>query len=284
MKIPKIKAKQALEDIRAGMDDISLMKKYKLSAKGLQSLFKKLGQAGIIKHVNAREVLADLRAGMSSDELTKKYSLTRRGMQNLFWELDRAGVLKASAEQDGVPAKVVINIHEIAKDIKSGMNRTQLMDKYRMSPRALRWVSATLISSGAMSWKEILDKLSIAHEDLVPDKPRGAKRYPVLFGCNIYEADNGGVPGKIRDISHKGIGVLGIKAKVGDTKTLVVPGDEFGEFAAFNFDAECRWTKRDPAGEFLAGFEISYISIGNLKEFQLLLHWVRFGNRDKKFL
>src|SRR5208283_1866229 len=251
VKRPRVKAKEALEDIRAGMDDISLMKKYKLSAKGLQSLFKKLGLAGIIKHVNASEVLADLRSGISSDDFMKKYSLTRRGMQNLFWELDRAGVLKASAEQDGVPAKVVININEITEDIRSGLDATQLMKQYRMSPRAMRWVSTTLISSGAISWKEIYDKLRIAHEDLVPDKPRGAKRYPVQFDCNICEADNGGVSGKVRDISHKGVGVLGIQAKVGDTKTLVVPKDEFGEFATFTFDAECRWTKIDPAGEFV---------------------------------
>ena len=284
MKPPGINAKEALEDIRKGMDDISLMKKYGLSAKVLQGFFKRLGQAGIIKHVNAREVLADLRSGINSDDLMKKYSLTPRGMQNLFKELDRAGVLKTSAERDGVPAKVVINISEIAEDIRSGLNRTQLMEKYRMSPRALRWVSAMLISSGSLTWQEIYDKLCVTYTDLVPDKPRGAKRYPVLFDCNIYEPDNEGVLGNVRDIAYKGVGVLGIKAKVGDTKTLVVPKDEFGEFAAFTFDAECRWTKRDPSGEFLAGFEISYISIGNLKEFQLLLHLVRFGNRDKKFL
>jgi len=284
VKISKIKAKEALADIRAGMDDISLMKKYKLSAKGLQSLFTKLGQAGIIKHVNASEVLADLRSGINSDDLMKKHSLTPRGMQNLFQELDRAGILKASAEQDGVPAKVVINTNEIAEDIRSGLNKTQLMEKYRMSPRALRWVSTTLISSGTITWQEIYDKLCKTYKDLAPDKPRGAKRYPVPFDWNIYEADNEGVLGKVRDIAYKGVGVQGIKAKEGDTKTLVIPGDEFGEFAAFTFDAECRWTKRAPAGEFLAGFEISYISIGNLKEFQLLLHWVRFGNRHKKFL
>ncbi len=284
VKRPKINAKEALEDIRAGMDDISLMKKYKLSAKGLQSLFKKLGHAGIIKHVNASKVLADLRSGISRDDLMKKYSLTQHGMQNLFQELDRAGILKTSAETDDVPAKVVINTNEIAEDIRSGLDRTQLMEKYRMSPRALRWVSSTLISSGAITWQEIYDKLCTTYEDLAPDKPRGAKRYPVPFDCNICEADNGSVMGKVRDIAYKGVGVLGIQAKVGDTKTLVVPGDEFGEFATFTFDAECRWTKRDPSGDFLAGFEISYISIGNLKELQLLLHWVRFGNRNRKFL
>jgi hypothetical protein len=284
VKPPGINAKEALEDIRKGMDDISLMKKYGLSAQVLHGLFKRLGQAGVIKHVNAREVLADLRSGINSDDLMKKYSLTPHGMQNLFKELDRAGVLKTSAERDGVPAKVVINTSEIAEDIRSGLNKTQLMEKYRMSPRALRWVSAMLISSGALTWQEIYDKLCVTYKDLVPDKPRGAKRYPVLLDCNIYEMDNESTLGKVRDISYKGVGVQGIKARVGDTKTLVVPKEEFGEFAAFIFDAECRWTKRDPVGEFLAGFEISYISIGNLREFQVLFHLVRFGNRDKKFL
>lgn len=282
--MPKIKAKEALADIRAGMDDISLMEKYKLSAAGLQSLFKKLGQAGIIKHLNASEVLADLRSGISSDDLMKKYSLTQRGLQNLFWELNRAGVLKAGAEGDGVPAKVVINIHDIAEDIRSGLNRTQLMEKYRLSPRAVRWVSATLISSGTITWQEIYDKLCTSHEDLMPDKPRRAKRYPVPFDCNIHEADNGRALGKVRDIAYKGVGVVGIKTKVGDKKTLVVPEDEFGEFATFTFDAECRWTKRGPTGDLMAGLEIAYISIGNLKEFQLLLHLARFGNRHKRFL
>ena len=234
--------------------------------------------------MNASEVLADLRSGINSDDLMKKHSLTPRGMQNLFQELDRAGILEARAEQQGVPAKVEINLNEIAEDIRSGLDGTQLMEKYRMSPRSLRRVSTMLISSGSITWQEIYDKLSTTYKDLVPDKPRGGKRSPVPFDCNIYEMHNEGVLGKVRDIAYKGVGVQGIKAKVGDTKTLVVAKDEFGEFATFTFDAECRWKKRDPSGEFLVGFEISYISIANLKEFQLLLHLVRFGNRHRKFL
>ena len=44
-----IDARQVLLDIRAGMTDTALMEKYKLSARGLQSLFKKLLDGGIIK-------------------------------------------------------------------------------------------------------------------------------------------------------------------------------------------------------------------------------------------
>ncbi len=60
---------------------------------------------------------------MSSNDLIAKYKLTAEGLQNLFQELDRAGLLRGTAEHDGVPAKVVINIHQIVEDIKSGMTR-----------------------------------------------------------------------------------------------------------------------------------------------------------------
>ena len=45
---PKIDAKQALQDIRSGMTDAQLMDKYNISARGLESLLKKLVQAGVL--------------------------------------------------------------------------------------------------------------------------------------------------------------------------------------------------------------------------------------------
>jgi hypothetical protein len=45
---PKIKAKELLADIRSGMDDSALRQKYRLSAEGLQSVYNKLLQAGLI--------------------------------------------------------------------------------------------------------------------------------------------------------------------------------------------------------------------------------------------
>ncbi len=43
-----IDAQSAADDVRAGLDDAALMKKYALSARGLQSLFRKLISAGIL--------------------------------------------------------------------------------------------------------------------------------------------------------------------------------------------------------------------------------------------
>ena len=48
-----INAKEILADIKAGMDNAALMEKYQLSEKGLQSLFKKLTDAGVLKRSRA---------------------------------------------------------------------------------------------------------------------------------------------------------------------------------------------------------------------------------------
>lgn len=45
----KIKAKDLVNDIREGMNDVQLMDKHKLSSKGLQSVFKKLIEVKAIK-------------------------------------------------------------------------------------------------------------------------------------------------------------------------------------------------------------------------------------------
>ncbi len=44
-----VNAKEVLDDIKAGLDDATLMGKYQLSEKGLQSLFKKLVDGGVLK-------------------------------------------------------------------------------------------------------------------------------------------------------------------------------------------------------------------------------------------
>ena len=70
---PVIDAKEVLDDIRSGMTDVDLMNKYNLSSLGLQSLFKKLTQAGVIKEISPKELLRDINAGFSPSQLMEKY-------------------------------------------------------------------------------------------------------------------------------------------------------------------------------------------------------------------
>ena len=96
---PRIKARDAVRDIRSGMTDSELMEKYGLSAKGLQSVFLKLLEAKAITHaemnqrraiyhditvvqqIDARDIVKDIRSGMTDSELLKKYDLSSEGLR-----------------------------------------------------------------------------------------------------------------------------------------------------------------------------------------------------------
>jgi hypothetical protein len=274
-----IEAKLVIEDIRSGSSDLELMEKYKLSSKGLQSLFKKLGDAGLLKHLNASEVIRDIRSRMSDMDLMKIHGLSEKGLAALFVEVERSRLLPTPVEEDTMPTKIVIHVPQIVNDIRSDIGRTELMRKYHLTPRALRRLSMKLVSSGALGWKDVYGNICSKVDELVPEKLRASKRHRLDFEAPIYEMKNPGVGGTIRDVNEHGIGVKGIKAEVGEAKTLVIGGDEFGEYASFALDAECRWVTRDPTGEYLTGFEISNISIGSMGELQLLIEMVKLPER-----
>src|SRR5271157_4298888 len=54
----EIFAKEILNDIKSGMDDVNLMQKYKVTVKGLDGVFRKLLTAGLIseRELNSRKL------------------------------------------------------------------------------------------------------------------------------------------------------------------------------------------------------------------------------------
>lgn len=95
---PRIKARDAVRDIRSGMDDYQLMEKYGLSSKGLESLLGKLVGIGAItqaeldqrraaysdavdvRPIDGSDMITDIRSGMSDSELMEKYGLSSEGL------------------------------------------------------------------------------------------------------------------------------------------------------------------------------------------------------------
>lgn len=274
-----VEAKLVLEDIRSGATDLELMAKYKLSSTGLQSLYEKLGNAGLLKHLNASEVMKDIRSRIGDRALMEKYGLSGKGLAALFMQLDRAGLRRKPGEEDTLPTKIVIHVPMIVNDIKSGIGRSELISKYHLTPRSLRWVSMKLVSSGALGWQDVIGKICSEVDELVPDKLRASKRHKPGFIAPVHEIKNPAVIGTIRDVNERGLGVRGIKAAVGKVSTLVIGEDEFGEYGTFALDATCKWVTKDPTGEYLAGFEISNISVGSMGELQLLIEIARLRER-----
>ncbi|MDQ7784033.1 MAG: hypothetical protein RDU20_14210 [Desulfomonilaceae bacterium] len=103
---PKIDVSEVLRDIRGGVNHFTLMDKYRLSAKGLNSLFKKLLDAGVVKRadlgpsfkleIKASEAIRDIRTGMSKSDFMRKHRLSAKGLQSLFGKLVEAGAVTGS--------------------------------------------------------------------------------------------------------------------------------------------------------------------------------------------
>jgi hypothetical protein len=69
----QINVKAFIADLRAGMDDSALMQKYELSEKGLESVFRKLLDAGVLKQeeLDRRKIVVTSDAADTREEPNK---------------------------------------------------------------------------------------------------------------------------------------------------------------------------------------------------------------------
>lgn len=117
----RIEIEVALHDIRSGMDDASLMHKYRVSARGLQSLFNKLVRAGEIE-------LAELDQRMPAF------------MGTVFLSDDLPAGQRIPSENAPAIATLTgpsIDLDQALLDIREGMEDPELMVKYRLSAQGL---------------------------------------------------------------------------------------------------------------------------------------------------
>ncbi len=96
MRLHGEEARQFVKDVKAGLSDVVLMRKYNISAKGLLFLKKKAidllravattGKRPSIK-IGVKEILHDLRSGMDDEGMMEKYRLSGRQLQRVFRKL-----------------------------------------------------------------------------------------------------------------------------------------------------------------------------------------------------
>jgi hypothetical protein len=158
-----------------------------------------------------------------------------------------------------------INVREVLKDIRAGMDDWTLMAKYRLSPLGLDDLYRQLASANLLNGNR-------------PQPPKQSKRtrrsdrHTVDFVLPIYAEDEPHVLGTVVDLTENGVGTRGIKARVNDLKRLAIPADEFFDVGRLRFLAHCRWADRDPSdGEYIAGFEIGELPAKDLMELRKLI-------------
>ncbi len=136
----KISAKAAVADIRSGMSDADLMNKYVLSNAGLQSLFDKLVAKG---YIDLSEILERTAAFLGTVDISE-YVLSPEAVK----AEDAREPVKSKAER-------LVNAHEAARDIRSGMDDSALMQKYRLSAKGLPSLFKKLMQVGLIQQSDI---------------------------------------------------------------------------------------------------------------------------------
>ncbi len=214
----------------------------------------------MMKRIAGREILGDIGSGMSHSQLMQKYQLSSPQLRQV---LDRV------LEQSTAVAK------RIADDVQQGMSDSELMAKYQLSADGLRTAFENLFARGFIGRTQ-LDKRLFAYM-LQSDgvERRRNVRYSPSFSVTVVDQENHGNGGRLKDISYKGLSVVGLSVSIGETKSIAILGDELGLVNPFEVTAECRWGMIENKGNKpLAGFQITNISerdLSWLREFIKLM-------------
>ncbi len=101
-------------------------------------------------------------------------------------------------------------------------------------------------------------------------------RTTTTFPARIYDSGSPSATGCILDISEKGVCVKGIETVVGEVKDFIVRSDAFEQAQKFAFEGKCRWVNKENLSpkEWVAGFEITDISILDLAELRKLIGYI----------
>jgi hypothetical protein len=136
----RIRAKEAVAAIRAGMDDSALMKEYGLAPSGLQSLFDKLITSGYLD-------LAEIQARMPGFMGTVN-------IDDPFFPAKEDGTPNTSQSKTGRTG-AWINAQEAARDIRAGLDDSALMEKYHLTSRGLRSMVDKLVGVGLITQADL---------------------------------------------------------------------------------------------------------------------------------
>jgi len=149
----------------------------------------------------------------------------------------------------------------------------ELLQKYKLTSNELRRLLDKLLHSRLLDQRELDSWSTLNHEITVIRGIRQDARITLAFPLKVQDCGHPYKQGIVRDLSQKGIGVLGIKVRVGETRTLVVRLNGIADCRSVRFEAKCRWVIQTEAEgqECIAGFEITGIEDAALNELRKVL-------------
>ncbi len=180
------------------------------------------------------------------------------------------GWLQVTRGKRTMGEKRTLDAKDLIFDIRAGMTDTQMMEKYKLTYKGLVSTFKKLIEVQAISPEELYERFPL-YEELTISDMRNIARSPLAYPIPIYESANPDSRGEVRNITDRGVGVKGMRAKVGETLTLIIDAGAYVAVAPIAFNGQCRWVRKKSSGDYVAGFEITMISRDNLLQLRKVI-------------
>ena len=174
--------------------------------------------------------------------------------------------------------KKSIKARDIVRDIRAGISDAELMDKYHLTARGLQSAFNQLIEKKAISVQELYGRPTDEEDTVIIEDMRELPRHYLTVSVPVYEPNQPQFPGQLRDITERGMGVIGIESQVGEIKSFVIPCRKLIRLENIWFEAECLWVNTETKDDqIVAGFQITKISEDCMIRLRQLIKYVTFG-------
>ncbi len=268
----KINAADVLVDIRKGMSRTELKEKYRLSEKGLNSLFLKLQYALYTeesyldkvteRQVSAREILRDIKAGVSEPDLMAKYKISAMALNTLYEDLKTLGLLDSEPSGRRVPAR------ELITDMYRGLNEPDLMEKYSLSTSELKNLLEQMLVVKLLKPEQLVN-MPMFHQALgVSGVVQAFAPLHEFTVCDVLDLETSG---SLEYITADAVYVSGLSASADEVKTVVLQSPTFMYNKPLVFDVKCSPAVTGTASTPLVRLTIIQIAPIVLREYKELI-------------
>ena len=168
---------------------------------------------------------------------------------------------------------------DFLKDLRSGMADQELMEKYKLTPRGLGALLRNLVNAEVISFRELI-RISSGQLNLpeMVAELRIRSRKQLEFLLPISDSEQPENAGLVYDISDDGVGTRGLKTKMHEIRTLVIPADDFFRVEPVVFEGICRWVEeKEDRWDSAAGFSVAKLLQGSLTELQDIIRALNPG-------
>ncbi len=217
------------------------------------------------RKIRARDILRDFLTGMTEPELVNKYRLSSDALEKVRRHILQNGGVRAT---------------EVAGDIRHGLTDFELMAKYELLPAELEKVLKDLVDVGAIRGEELGERSPFLDHPTNRMLTRRWARTYVRIWLPIYDSVTQAMRGLVRDLSDNGFRVASLRSDIGKGSQFLIRAELVGEVESFEFEATCRWSKtkeKERTTNYLAGFEVTKIGDGALRELRKLVEFLKEG-------